>query len=143
MRAGTIAEVGLKPRKYFALNEHNVPNGHPTGVNVAHFHFVTDFATDARQWTKRRWSDVYSGETFAITTKGDVGGNGVARVQSYADVLARYRTHPEPKSVATNGGRGRNAVGLLKRRPVTAGSIVGIGKEANRLEEVEAGLVHS
>lgn len=105
---------------------------------------ITEFGKDARQWTKRRWSDVDSGETFVIATRGDVGGEGVARVQSYADVLARCRTHPKPKSIAVgDGDNGRRAVGVLGRRPVTARDVVGIGKEADRLEEVQSGLVHA
>jgi len=133
----------IKPYN-FILSAHVMPNGTPTGMDPEHFHLVTDFSTDPRQWTKRRWTDIYSSERFAITTKGAVGGEGVARVQSYADVLARYRTHPEPKSRAVaDASSGRLAVGLLERRPVTALSVVGIGKEANKLEAVEAKLVHS
>jgi ferredoxin len=67
----------------------------------------------------------------------------MARVQSYGDVIDRYRTHPEAKSLGPNGMPcGRRAVGLLQHRPVALGELVHIGKETNRLEEVEQGLVH-
>jgi DNA adenine methylase len=63
---------------------------------------------------------------------------------SYGDVLAEYETHPEPKSAAADGTPcSRTTRGLLQRRPVRATSIVYIGKESNRLEEVEEGLIHS
>jgi hypothetical protein len=58
-------------------------------------------------------------------------------------VLDQYRNHTESKSLAPDGGPCRSAtVGLLRRRPVTAQWVMHVGKESNRLEEVEAGLVH-
>jgi hypothetical protein len=65
------------------------------------------------------------------------------RVKTYRDVLDDYRTHVEAKSLAPDGGLcRRTTVGLLQRRPVTAESVRHVGKEPNKLEEVEAGLVH-
>jgi len=87
--------------------------------------------------------DVHSGARYGITTTGDPSGETV-RVQSYQDVLGQYRSHPEPKSAGPDGTPcGRDTVGLLVRRPVTALTIEYIGKEANRLEEVEDGLIHA
>lgn len=58
-------------------------------------------------------------------------------------MLAEYRVNPEPKSNAPHGGRcGWHTVGLLERRPVTAVRIVHIGKEANELDDAQAGTVH-
>jgi len=37
---------------------------------------------------------------------------------------------------------GKRTIGLLQRRPVVLGELVHIGKETNRMEEVEQGLVH-
>ena len=37
---------------------------------------------------------------------------------------------------------GRRTTGLLQRRPVVLDDLVHIGKETNRMEEVEQGLVH-
>jgi hypothetical protein len=60
-----------------------------------------------------------------------------------AEVIAEYATHPEPKSLDAEGNVcDRSTRGLLQRRPVTASSIGGIGKESNDLEAREAGLVH-
>jgi hypothetical protein len=65
------------------------------------------------------------------------------RVKTYRDVLDEYRTHVGAKSLAPDGGLcRRTTVGLLRRRPVTKLSLMHVGKESNRLEEVEAGLVH-
>jgi hypothetical protein len=64
----------------------------------------------------------------------------MARIDTFADALAKYETHPEAKSLGPNGHPcDRATIGLLDRRSVTAGSIVLIGKESHRLEEREAG----
>jgi len=64
----------------------------------------------------------------------------MARVDTFADVLAKYETHPEAKSLGPDGEPcGRATVGLLRRRPVTFGKIVLIGKESNRLAERSRG----
>ena len=104
---------------------------------------VAPYTKDARQWTKLRWTDVYSGEAFGITTGSAAFSDKAARVQSYGDVIARYRTHPEAKSLGPDRKPcGKQTVGLLQRRPVTLGELVHIGKETNRLEEVEQELIH-
>ena len=57
-------------------------------------------------------------------------------------MLGEYRSHPEAKSLGPDGRVCRRTTrGLLARRPVEASLIHHIGKEANRLEDVEAGLV--
>jgi hypothetical protein len=134
--------VGPKPFN-FLISPHVLPLGHPVGVDPEHFHLVAPYTRDARQWTKLRWTDIYSGETFAVTTRNQGLDESTVRVQSYGDVIARYRTHPERKSLGLDGlPCGRRTVGLLRRRPVVLGDLVHIGKETNRLEEVEQGLVH-
>ena len=65
-------------------------------------------------------------------------------MQSYRDVVTRYQTHLRAKSLGLNGlPCGRRTIGLLQRRPVVLGELVHIGKETNRMEEVEAGIEHS
>jgi len=127
----------------FLISPHVSPLGHPPGVDPRHFHLIAPYTKDARQWTKLRWTDVYSGEPFAITTREGGAGEGIARVQSYGAVIARYRVHPEAKSLGPDRlPCSRQTVGLLGRRLVVLGELVHIGKETNRLEEVEQGLVH-
>lgn len=89
------------------------------------------------------WTDCHSRGKFRITTSGFTGSEGVVRVKTLADVLAEYRVHPEPKSLGSDGQPcGRATVGLLRRRPVIGINIDYVGKESNRLEEVQAGMVH-
>ncbi len=127
----------------FLVSPHVAPLGHPPGVDAQHFHLIAPYTKDARQWSKLRWTDVYSGEPYAITTRDVVSGEGIARVQSYRGVIARYRVHSEAKSLGPDGlPCGKRTVGLLERRPVVLGELVHFGKETNRLEEVEQGLVH-
>jgi hypothetical protein len=72
-----------------------------------------------------------------------VNPSGTVRIQSYRDVLAEYRVHPEPKSRAPDGSRsGWHSIGLLQRRSVEAVRVVHIGKEANELDETQARAVH-
>jgi hypothetical protein len=64
----------------------------------------------------------------------------MAKVETFADMAAKYGTHPEFKGCDGGGERcTRATVGLLQRRHVTVGRIDLIGKESNRLEEREAG----
>ncbi len=127
----------------FLISPHVAPLGHPAGADPQHFHLVAPYTKDARQWTKLRWTEVYSGEAFRIATGFGTLGDRTARVQSYGDVIARYQTHPEAKSLGPDGAPcGKRTVGLLQRRPLVLRDLVHIGKETNRLEEVEQGLVH-
>jgi hypothetical protein len=58
-------------------------------------------------------------------------------------VIGRYRTHPEAKSLGPDRMPcGRRTIGVLRRRRVVLGGLVHIGKEMNRIEDVEQGLVH-
>jgi hypothetical protein len=127
----------------FLLIAHVAPLGHPHGVDRAKFQLIAPYTPDASRWLSTPWIDRYSGRTFNITTAQNSDPR-LARVMSYGDVLAEYETHPEPKSAAADGTLcSRTTRGLLQRRPVYATSIVYIGKESNRLEEVEEGLIHS
>lgn len=119
------------------------PFGYPDGTDPTHFHLIAPFEPDASRWERMSWTDLYSGKSFQITTRVATGGNGIARMKTYKDVLDEYRTHPEVKSVGPDGKPcTRQTVGLLQRRRVEALYVLHGGKESNRLEEVEAGLVH-
>jgi hypothetical protein len=64
-----------------------------------------------------------------------------ARVRTYNDTLLRYRVHPEPKSLSRDGQTCTTTTsGPLTRRPVTAESLTYIGKEANDIDEITAGI---
>src|SRR5256885_14926840 len=81
---------------------------------------------------------------YKIRTEGFHGSRGVARVKTYGDVLREYAFHPGTKSADAKGKpSGRQTLGLLQRRHIRVRQIIYIGKESNKLEEMEAGIVHS
>lgn len=128
----------------FLLTAHVRPFGHPSGVDPAHFQLIAPYTSDARQWTKIAWTDRYTGRRYRIATTGATGGDGIARVRTYRDVIAEYRIHPEAKSAGPDGEPcGAATIGLLGRRDIVAGRIRYIGKESNALEDVDADLVHA
>jgi hypothetical protein len=129
----------------FLLAAHVRPFGHPDGADPARFQLFTPYEADPSKWEKLPWTDRYSRERFRVSTTAQTGGAGVARVQTYRDVLAAFKTHPEAKSAGADGRPcGRGTLGLLGRRRVrTVPALLAyVGKESNRLEEVEAGLGH-
>jgi len=51
---------------------------------------------------------------------------------------------PGSKSADSHGTpSGKQTIGLLQRRHIRVGQIIYIGKESNRVEEAEAGTIHS
>jgi hypothetical protein len=131
----------------FALAAHVAPFGHPPGVDPARFQLVAEYTLDPEQWVALPWIDLYSGKSYTLRTADDpdafVPSPGTIRAQTYRDVLARYPYHPEPKSLGPDGRPCEaRTEGLLARRPVCGLSVTHIGKEANRLDDQEAGLVH-
>jgi len=125
------------------LSAHIHEFGHPLGVNPEEFHLIAGYEKDSRRWKEIDWINQYSGEVYRITTTGHHGGRGIARVKSYGDVLRKYETHPESKAADAQGEPcSRRTVGLLQRRRVRIESVYYIGKEANKLEVVDAGMVH-
>jgi hypothetical protein len=90
------------------------------------------------------WIDQYSGTLYEITTEGFHDSRGVARVKTYGEVLREYEFHSGAKSADAKGKPGgKQTFGLLRRRHVRVERIMYIGKESNRLEEIEAGVIHS
>jgi hypothetical protein len=69
-------------------------------------------------------------------------GPGVVRLRTIADVVRDYRLHPDPKSGDPEGGRShRGSRGLLPRLHLDVTEVRHIGKESNRLDEVEDGII--
>jgi hypothetical protein len=132
----------VKPTN-FLLSAHVAPFGLPPSVDGARFHLIAPYEPDPRTWLTLPWTDRYAGKTYSITTGQSPYATSAVRVKTYRDVLDRYRNHVEAKSLAPDGGVCRGTTtGLLHFRPVTAQWVTHIGKESNKLEEVEAGLVH-
>ena len=128
----------------FVLSAQVAPFGHPEGADPSRFHLIAPFEPDPRRWKDMEWTDLYSGRPYQITVRNDwYNRPNEVRVKTYREVVNAYRVHPEAKSLGSDGKPcGRGTVGLLSRRPVADLTLSSIGKESNRLEDVEAGLVH-
>lgn len=128
----------------FLLTCHVNPFGHPVGMRPDRFHLIAPFEINPEKWLKMPWIDRYSGEHFKITTEPNHNNRNTAWVKTFGDVIAEYAHHPESKYADEHGNPSdQQTVGLLQRRHVGIAEIVMIGKESNRLEEVDAGMVHS
>jgi hypothetical protein len=127
----------------FMLSAQVADFGHPRGVDVQHFHLIAPYNPDPRQWLKMRWIDRYSGKTYRVTLSEHATLEAEARLKSYGDVVLSYRFHPEFKSDGPGGEAcDRRTRGLLRRTSIEATGVVYIGKESNKLEETEDGLIH-
>lgn len=113
----------------------------PPGVTAGHVTPVAPYSTHAADYLELPWRNRVDGQPIAVTTQHG-GGPGAVRLKTYREVVRDYRWHPERKSGDPNGGIGlRTSSGLLPRRPVVVVGVRHIGKETNRLDEVEEGLV--
>jgi hypothetical protein len=126
----------IKPMN-FVLSAHVRSFGHPQGVNPRKCHLISDYTLDAKQWLRNDWTDIHSKRTVKITTTLPASPH-FARVKSIGDVFDEYKTHPESKSNGPDGRPcGPHTRGVLARRHIHAAYIRLIGKEANKIEEVE------
>src|SRR6185437_4188091 len=143
LNASKKHETRLRPFD-FLLSCHVSQFGHPPGVDPEKFHLVAPFELDSNRWARMEWINQYDGQLYRIRTEGFHGSRRVARVKTYGDVLDEYAFHPGSKSADAQGRpSGRQTIGLLHRRHVRVSQIIYIGKESNKLEEIESGLVHS
>jgi len=128
----------------FLLTAHVLPFGHPTGAMPDRFHLIAPYEPNPLRWLKMDWIDQYTGRQYRLATTGQHGSRRTARVKTHGDIAREYQFHPEPKCAGADARTcGRQTVGLLRRRHVRIEGIRYIGKESNRLEAVEAGLVQS
>lgn len=129
----------LKPFN-FALRAHIAPAGEAVGIEPGHSRLLAPFDRDPRKWSQG-WREEYSQTPAGITTADQLHPT-VCTVQSMRDVVAEYGEHPETKSLGRDDQTcTSDTVGLLSRRHVRPSWIQHIGKEANRLEDVERGDV--
>ena len=85
-----------------------------------------------------------TGQHYRVTAEGFHGTRDIARVKTYGDVLREYAFQPGSKSADARGKpSGKQTIGLLRRRHIQVDQIIYIGKESNRLEEIESGTIHS
>jgi hypothetical protein len=105
---------------------------------------VSPYQTNPTEWPRQDWVNRFNGRSYRITTQPSNGRvqPGRVAVKTYHDTILDYATHPEPKSAERDGKPcDRTTIGLLARRPVTPTIVQHIGKESNRLEEAQTGLV--
>ena len=140
LNAGKPYGRQIKPFN-FILSCHIAPLGHPIGADPERFHLIAPYETDPRKWLGLPWIDHYSGKQYRISTTLATGTRLIARVKSYGDVLEEYEFHEEAKCADSTGAPcDKQTVGLLQRRHVTIEWPPRfIGKESNKLEEVEEG----
>ena len=88
--------------------------------------------------------DVHTGKEYRVTTDKNDLDPDCARIKTFSDVVRDFAQHPEHKSADVSGAVcTRSTRGLLHRRRLRAGRIDLIGKESNRLEDVQRGAVHN
>ncbi|MGC2208105.1 MAG: hypothetical protein WA724_09705 [Candidatus Dormiibacterota bacterium] len=99
--------------------------------------------SEAQRLRRSEWQVEPPGTEFRISVgELEVEDEHVARVATIGEVLAKYLHHPEGKSLGPDGERCTGyTVGLLRVRPVRAGEVQLIGKEATAFEERAAGIV--
>lgn len=143
LNRGKTYRKQIKPFN-FVLSCHVRALGHPAGADPERFHLIAPYEPHSRNWSQVNWTDRYSGKQFSVTATGDHGGAGVARVKTYGELLREYEYHPESKCADSTGDAcSRQTQGMLSRRHIRIEGLRYIGKESNRLEEVDAGTIHS
>ena len=124
----------------FIISCHVRKLGHPISIDPERFHLIAPYETNPRKWEAMWWIDQYSktGKRYRISASAPHGSRTMARVKSYGDVLREYEFHPEAKCADASGAQCRKqTVGLLGRRHIAIDGFTYIGKESNKLEEVE------
>jgi hypothetical protein len=141
--AGKPYSKQIKPFN-FMLTAYAPVMSHPQDADPERFQLIAPWSHDPRAWKQIEWINRDDpDQRYRVTTDLNEIGPGVARIKTYRDVLADYRVHPEPKSLAPDYARsGWHTRGLLLRRPVIATRIVYVGKESNELDDARAGLAH-
>ena len=141
LNAGLPYEGQVKPFGFLLLGHLDPLAALPDGLDRS-VTPMAPFSSKPDELLALPWRNRRDGQPLAVTTRPG-GERGKVRLQTIGDVVAAYRLHPETKSGDPRGGRGRRgSVGVLPRLTVRAvGLPVHIGKESNRLEEVQDGLV--
>jgi len=135
LNAGKPYPDQVKPFN-FLLTAHVARFGHPDGVGPTRFQLIAPYESDPGKWLRLPRIDRSSGRSYRISATADTGGTGVARVQTYGDVLEDFIHHPEAESAGPDGRPcGRQTVGLLRRRGMRSIPELTshVGKEPNRL----------
>lgn len=121
------------------------PFGYPPDVDATRFRLIAPYNDNPDEWPTLPWRNLYDpdGPNYRLTTNfGEAPHAHLAVAKSYGQILREYRAHPEHKFNGSNSEPcAAGTQGVLTRRPVHHANLVYIGKEANRLDDVQAGLV--
>ncbi len=141
----TLREVRanrVRPGVYYIIAVDIDPFGFPPGVDPNRFRLNAPYTNDSRVWSRLRWRNQYDpdGPSYRINPyRPSPVQPGLVLVKSYGHVLSEYRVHPEHKSFGPDDEPCRRATASALR-PVTPVEVRYIGKEANRLDDVRAGV---
>jgi len=140
LNAGKPYEDQVKPHGFLLLGHVDPLAELPEGL--ADVTPLAPFTDDPSKLLSLPWRNRRDGRPIAVTTRPG-GERGKVRLATIGDVVRDFRLHPEAKSGDGRGGLGRRgSVGVLPRLTVRAvGLPVHIGKESNRLEDVQDGLI--
>jgi hypothetical protein len=120
-------------------------NNKPAGTELPSL--VAAYNDDPTTWLGTPYFNINdkTGTEWTITTKPvDPGESHTIRVKTYGEVINSYWDHEEAKSLAPNGEPCRaDTRGLLQRRRIKLVHLQHLGKEGNKLEQREHGLVGS
>jgi hypothetical protein len=99
--------------------------------------FVTGYSRNPADWNTADWYNLHNPLNPPIKLSQ-------IRVKTFRDVLMEYVRHPETKFLGTDGKPcNMHSTGLLSRRTVRVSAFKHIGKESNRLEEMQDGMIDS
>jgi hypothetical protein len=108
------------------------------------FRLVAPFTSDPSQWADLEFWNIYepNGRTYRIAMPRQPNPPRRVWVSTYRSVVASYLRHPEDKFVDASGNPCTGDTrGLLHRQHVRIVGFNHIGKESNKLEERDYGLV--
>ncbi len=115
------------------------------GINAMsgdHGRLVAPYEPNPSKWLDKDWYRLANGHPVAIDTNWDGDATKVL-VETFRDILLRHVAHPEAKFLAATGQPCiADTRGQLQRRPTLSTGRETIGKEANLIEETQAGLLY-
>jgi hypothetical protein len=141
INAGLPFAAQIKPFNFLTMGHDDPLAPMPAGLDRKHLTLVAPYVQTADEALTLPWRNRFDGRPLEVTTEPG-GRPGAVRLKTIADVVRDYRLHPDPKSGDPAGGRShRGSRGLLPRLHLEVTEVRHIGKESNRLDEVEEGII--
>jgi hypothetical protein len=140
VNAGKTYAAQVKPFNFLVYAPGATP---PANVDPTRpYRLLAPYMNRTRAWARAPWRNQHDpGKRVLVSL--DPAEPGTATLETFATMAAAYASHPEPKSLGPDGlPCHRGTRGVLSRRHVSPATLVHIGKEANRLEDREAGLLN-